>query len=307
MRAMRCPSGSTAAVVALVAIASCGGGSEAQGPDALVVAPASVALIVGQSAQVTAKLTRDGADVAGGTIEWSSSDPARATVDARATSATIAAVAPGSATITASSGGLSATIDVAISAAALQQIAISPATASIAAGTTTAISVTATYSNQTTVEVGPQVTWTSAQPAIASATGNVLTGFAKGETMLSAAYLGQMATARVTVTDPVLRSIDIAPSMPTIIVGQSQAFTASGFFSDATTKDITTAVAWTSSADDVATISNAAGSQGRAAGLAEGETTISATSGRLTGTTLLTVNPLSLQGDEPLSRQGDDP
>ena len=81
--------------------------------------------------------------------------------------------------------------------------------------------------------------------------------------------------------------------------GTTQAFTATGLFADSSTQDLTTQVTWQSSDVAIATISNAAGSQGRATGVAPGgPIVISATAppslgGTITGTTLLSVIPLN--------------
>lgn len=274
------------------ALAGCGSHAEATGPDALIVAPASVALTVGRTVEVAARFQRNGADVAGDAVTWSSSDPGRAVVEGRDTSATITAVAAGNATITASGGGLSATVEVAISLATLTGIAIAPDAPAVAAGTTRPVSVLATYSDQTTADVATQVVWSSAQPSIASASGAVLTGFVKGETTIAAMYMGLVANTRVRVTDPLLRLVDVMPTMPHVVVGLTQQFTATGSFSDGSSSDLTASVTWASSAGAVATVSNAAGSEGLATTLTVGETMISATSGRVTGMAKLTVDPI---------------
>lgn len=282
------------AVAALLASASCGGSQDAPGPDTLTVAPATAALIVGDTAQVGATFQRDGADVAGGPVTWSSSDPGIAAVEARDARAAIIAVGAGAAAITASGSGLTAMIAVTVSPVTLTGIAIMPEAPTVPAGVTITVSVIATYNNLTTVEVATQAAWVSDAPSIATVTGRVLTAFTTGETTITATYMSQVSRMRVVVTDPVLRSIDVVPANASVLVGATRQFTASGFFSDASRRDITGRVTWASSATAVATISNAAGSQGLAAGLAEGETTISATAGRVIGMTTLTVEPLSL-------------
>jgi trimeric autotransporter adhesin len=285
-----------AALLATLALGGCGGGHEAGGPDALTVTPATAALVVGQAAQLRAIFQRDGVAVAsvGDTLAWTSSAPDLASVEGADTSATVLALAAGSATLTASGGGLSATVDVTISAPTLSQIAILPASPSVAAGTTIGVTVLATYDNLATADVATDAAWTSQDPSIASVTGRTLTAFRQGQTTITAMYQGRASTMRVTVTDPVLRSIDVAPANPAILVGRTQQFSATGFFSDGTTTDITTLVVWSSSTPDVAPVSNAAGSQGLATARAEGQTTIEATSSRIAGTTTLTVEPLTL-------------
>jgi hypothetical protein len=83
--------------------------------------------------------------------------------------------------------------------------------------------------------------------------------------------------------------------MPSRPLPLTLAFQATGIFTDHTTQDLTTQVTWASSSTAAATISNAAGSQGVASTVAAGTTTISATKGSISGSTLLTVTSTTLQ------------
>jgi hypothetical protein len=56
---------------------------------------------------------------------------------------------------------------------------------------------------------------------------------------------------------PVLRSITISPDKPKLIGGWPRQFKAMGKFSDGSSKDVTTAVAWSSTPDDVVSIDKA--------------------------------------------------
>jgi hypothetical protein len=99
---------------------------------------------------------------------------------------------------------------------------------------------------------------------------------------------GGGSTSTPTVT---LASIAVTPANPGILSGAvaTEQFTATGTYSDSTTNNLTTSVTWSSSNTDVATISNTSGSNGLATLLAAGQTTITAASGSITGSTLLTV------------------
>jgi hypothetical protein len=81
-----------------------------------------------------------------------------------------------------------------------------------------------------------------------------------------------------------------------IAVGQTQQFTATGLYSDLSTADLTSSVTWTTSSGSTATISNAAGTQGLATGVANGAVTVTATdpSSSIPGTAALTVLPAVL-------------
>ncbi len=86
-----------------------------------------------------------------------------------------------------------------------------------------------------------------------------------------------------------LASISVTPINPSVSIGTSEQFVATGTYSDNSTRDITTSVTWSSSAPSVATIINAAGSNGMAAAIAVGTTTITAASGSISGFTTLKV------------------
>src|SRR5512143_2176186 len=86
-----------------------------------------------------------------------------------------------------------------------------------------------------------------------------------------------------------LVSIAVTPQRPFVAPGTTAHFTATGTYSDSSAKDLTASVTWSSSAPSVATISNAAGTQGAATSIALGITAITAVSGSVTGSTSLTV------------------
>jgi hypothetical protein len=100
-------------------------------------------------------------------------------------------------------------------------------------------------------------------------------------------------------TGPTLKSIAVTPANPTEPINSTLQFTATGTFSDGSTKDITSTVAWASSNTQAATIS--------ATGLATTgatttlTTTISATLDNVTGSTVLTVSnsPISISVTPP--------
>ncbi len=74
--------------------------------------------------------------------------------------------------------------------------------------------------------------------------------------------------------DMALNGIVVSPTDPTLPVGATMRFTATAYYNDQTTGDITTEVSWSSSDPSVATID----SSGLATAVAVGTTTITATS-----------------------------
>jgi len=100
---------------------------------------------------------------------------------------------------------------------------------------------------------------------------------------------GQTTDVGTVIMNPVtstLSAITVTASTNTsLAIGATRQLTATGTYSDSTTKDLTSVVTWSSSSDSVATISPS----GMASAVAAGTTTISATSGTITGTTTLVV------------------
>jgi len=109
----------------------------------------------------------------------------------------------------------------------------------------------------------------------------------------------ETVTATFTAAAATLKSIAVTPANPTEPISSSVQFTATGTFSDNTTKDITATVTWASSNTEAATINTAGlATMGGTAGLT---TTISATLNEVTGSTLLTVSnsPISISVTPP--------
>ncbi|MFP5230951.1 MAG: Ig-like domain repeat protein [Acidobacteriota bacterium] len=89
-------------------------------------------------------------------------------------------------------------------------------------------------------------------------------------------------------TGTTLSSIAVTPASPSIAAGTTQSFTATGTYSDSSTKNITTQAGWTSSSPATATISAA----GVATAACPGTSTIAAALSGITGQTTLTVTGL---------------
>lgn len=106
-----------------------------------------------------------------------------------------------------------------------------------------------------------------------------ITGTAGAET--------QTTTVALTVTGlpPTLSAIAVTPTDLSVITGTPVQFQATGLYSNNSTQDLTNQVTWGSSNSTVASI----GAGGLAGTLAAGTSTISATLGAISGSTLLTV------------------
>jgi PKD repeat protein len=86
---------------------------------------------------------------------------------------------------------------------------------------------------------------------------------------------------------PALQSIAVTPASPSVAVGGTQQFTATGTYADGSTQNLTSQATWSSSSTAIATVN----ASGLATAVSAGSTTISATFGGLTGSASLTVMP----------------
>jgi trimeric autotransporter adhesin len=82
-------------------------------------------------------------------------------------------------------------------------------------------------------------------------------------------------------TAPTLVSIAVTPAAASVKTGATQQFTATGMYSDQSTKILTTSAMWSSSNTAIATISTASGSQGLATAAGAGSASIVATDGTI--------------------------
>ncbi len=143
------------------------------------------------------------------------------------------------------------------------------------------------------------VTWACADATIAVPTGvaGQFLGQKVGTTEVTAT-LGALVSpaAHLTVTDAVLRAVVVTPDAAQVAAGLEQQFKAMGTFTDGTEVDLTEALTWASSVQDVATISNEPNSKGLASTRMEGATDISAATPAgfptETGAPIITTVPL---------------
>ena len=174
----------------------------------------------------------------------------------------------------------------------LTSIAVTPSGSTIALGATQQFTATGKYSDGTSKDISSSVAWSSSSSGIASISGTGLATPVKGGqvtiTATSTATSGTISGSTTLTVGVALSSIAVSSSASGINVGQTAQFTATGTYSDGSTKDITSSVIWTSSAPTVATISGS----GLASGVTGGQANIMATSGSVNNSSPLTVTAL---------------
>ncbi len=167
--------------------------------------PTSMTLAMGQLRDIAASaLWSDGTGSSGynGSVIWTSSQPAVATVS---TLGMVTPVAAGTTTITASASGKSATCAVTVTAATpiLSSITLSPASATLSAGNTLNLAAVGHYSDGSTANIVPITTlvWSSSNTAAATVDNyGIVTGAGAGSSTISAAKDGKTGTAAITVS-----------------------------------------------------------------------------------------------------------
>jgi len=260
----------------------------------IAVTPANDTIPLGSLQSLTATGTfSGGATEQLASVTWASSSNAVATVsNDTGDTAAVVGTGAGLTTVTASAGSVIGSTTVTVTSGStptLTSIAVTPVNHSINLGSTQQFTATGTYSDASTKNLTSTATWTSSSTSVATiGDSGLATSVGTGSTTIQAAVGGIAGSTTLTVTSapaPTLTSIAVTPVNPSIALGGTQQFTATGSYSDASTKNLTNTATWTSSSTSVAAISSA----GLAISAAQGATTIQAVLSGISGSTTLTV------------------
>jgi 6-phosphogluconolactonase (cycloisomerase 2 family) len=262
------------------------------------VTPSGPSLAKGSSVQLTAmgiysdNSTKD----LTGQVSWSTSSTTVASVSTVGMSTGLTV---GNATISATSGKVSGSTTLNVTAAVLKSIEVTPQNPTLPRNFILQFTAMGVYTDNTTQNISAQVTWASSQGTVASINSSGLaTSIAAGKTII-AASLGNVASgvnsSTLTVTSVALTSIAITPANPSVPLGTTQQLKATGSFSDNSTMDLTVLATWNSSQKSVATVSNAALTNGLATPVTIGVTSVTAILGPIFSPAIqLTVTPATL-------------
>ena len=236
--------------------------------------------------------------------------PTSVTVPAGNTSLTFAVfgLSPGNATVTASINATTVSATVQVTPSPTIVTGLTPGTLSLPTGSPGVLHVavaptspdpqivTVTSNNTTVAQVPATVTI----PAGDAGADFPVVAVGEGSAAITATLDSGSASAQVTVTPAELTTMTVSPDAPTIVVGETLSFTATGTYTDGTTQNLTATVTWSSSNQAVALIDTT----GVATAIGGGTTTITATSGAISGSTWLTVPPPpTISGFTPTSGQ----
>lgn len=168
---------------------------------------------------------------------------------------------------------------------AVATVEVTPSPISLTVGQ--AMQLTATVkAADGSVLTGRTVTWGTSDAGIAGVSENgMVTGTAAGEAAITAASEGRSGSAAVTVTAASVVSVEVIPNPSSVLLGQTAQLTA---VLRAENGDEVSGrpVAWSSTDEAIATVSET----GLVRGVAEGQATITATSEGQAGSTALTVS-----------------
>jgi uncharacterized protein YjdB len=250
----------------------------------IVVTPATPSIALGTTLQFTAVGGfDDGSTQLLTSLTWSSSSTSVTSIDFTGFASSTGA---GTATITATSGGVTGSASLTVTSATLVSIAVSPANSSMAVGTTKQFTAIGAFSDSSTQDITSTVTWTSSSAVSATIdTQGLVSSLAPGSITIKAIFGSVSGSTPLTVSTAHLVSITINPVNPRISKRTSIKFTASGTFSDGSVASNLSGISWKSNHPNIASIRGS----GIAHGKKGGSVTISATASGVTGSTTLTV------------------
>jgi uncharacterized protein YjdB len=256
--------------------------------DRILVFPRDETLIVGETKQYAAFVIYTDLTTTDITnsVAWSS-DNAGATISA---GGLVTGVTISSVSITASytENGSTYTNSAVLSviSPSLIAIQIEPANLSLPSGASQQYTATAYYSDGSVTDVSTNATWSSSNAASVSISTTGLASFATpGSATISATLSGTTATTNATSTAATVDSVSIDPRTVSLPSGNTVQLTATAYFSDNTSAELNSGVAWNSSDSNIATVS----STGLVTTLAPGGVQITANFGGQQGISDITV------------------
>jgi trimeric autotransporter adhesin len=286
-------SGAIALSLACASLLSCGGSSLSPNSNVsltgIEIVPAKKTIAKGTTVQLTATGSFSNSTQSNLTsVAWEASPSAVAAINAQGK---LQGMGEGTAQVTASYEGVTGKAAVTVGPPELVQISVSAPQSSLPVGESEMLAAKGTFTDGSTQNLTQSVTWQVSTSNIASvSSGGELKGLSQGTVQISASYQDVTGTASVAVGTAALMSIAVIAPNPSLPLGESEALTAIGTFSDTTTKVLTQSVNWEVSPSNIASVNT----QGELKALNRGTVRISATYQQVTGTTSVAVNNAAL-------------
>ena len=251
----------------------------------VVISPNPASAAIGQKARLTATpKDASGGVLTGRTITWTSGNPTVASVSA---AGLVTAISAGTATISASTGGVSGTAQFQATTVAAASVSVSPTAPSVRVGEDVQLTVIAKDASGN-VLASRVPTWSSSNPIVAtvSASGRV-TGVSKGTATVTATVDGKSAPASVSVANAAPAPVaSVAVTLKASSINAGQSTQAVAVTRDAAGNVVTgRTITWSSGAPALATVS----ASGVVSAIAAGSVSISATSEGVSNSATLVV------------------
>ncbi len=232
-------------------------------------------------------------------VSWKSINTSIASVSITSDShGLIHPVAVGSTMISAAYGDVTGDTPFTVTAAILSTLFVTPVNSKTPLGVLKRLAATGVYSDGGVRNLTNTAIWKTEDGAVATVS-NALgsngqaTPVAAGSTKLSATVGMITASLPFEVTEAKLVSILVKPNNPIAYPGFSEQLTATGSFTDGSTKNITDTVSWKAANSSIAVISNTSGSNGTITPVTIGTTPVTASLAGITGSTTLTVSKIT--------------
>src|SRR5208282_1211748 len=158
-------------------------------------------------------------------------------------------------------GSVSGSTLLTVTPAVVVSISVNPPLASIPLGATQQFTATGTFSDDSMQDLTSSVSWSAGDGTVATIsnsapTQGLATPVAQGVVQVTATLNGISGLGQLTITPAALQSIAVTPSNPTLALGTTQQFTATGTYTDGSTQDLTSSAIWSSSNLSVANMTS---------------------------------------------------
>ena len=159
----------------------------------------------------------------------------------------VSAIDEGETVITAYFNNQSDNATVIVSQAVLEQVVISPKSQTIVAGEQQTFTLTAIFSNGKHEVVTNYTDWQSSEISVATIDSlGIATSYIQGTTQITGTYQGVSDQADLIISEAVITRLQVTPTNSSVPSGTNGQFSATAFFSDGNSKEVTTQALWQS-------------------------------------------------------------
>ena len=223
---------------------------------------------------------------------WSSSSPG---VVAVSNAGAVSTKAAGASVVSASVSGIAGTASLTVSSAAMVSIAVNTSQQSLPLGSGEQLTAIATFTDGSTRDLTSSATWISSSPGVITVSNaGAVTAKSVGAAVISASYSNITGNVNLSASNAALVSIAVSISSPSLPLGNSEQLTATGSYTDGSTKNLTSSAIWSSSSPSVITISNTGSVTAKSLGNSVISASSSGVAGSISGSANLSASNAAL-------------